>query len=136
LEKVATIDRLGQRTEMLLDALLHYSRVGRTEAKTEPVDLNVLLNDVRDQLAGRLAERPSDIVVPEPLPTITGDPLLLAEVFANLVSNAIKYNESARPRIEIGWEQTVGQPIQYRIRDNGIGIPAEYRDTVFRIFKR
>jgi len=75
--------------------------------------------------------------VPHPLPNVESDPVLLAGVFSNLISNAIKYND--RPpgerRVEIGW-QNHGGPLVFTVRDNGIGIAGKNIDAVFRIFLR
>jgi light-regulated signal transduction histidine kinase (bacteriophytochrome) len=134
--KVATIDRLSARMEQLLDALLHYSRAGRADMKRETVDLNHVIENVREQVCARIKEHAITITLPRPLPQIQGDAVLITEVFTNLVSNAIKYNDKTERLVEIGWEHPAGAPRQFYVRDNGIGIPAEFQDTIFRIFKR
>ncbi|WP_221032116.1 ATP-binding protein [Actomonas aquatica] len=137
-QKVDTIRRLGDRMELLIDALLHYSRVGRAEPCAESIDLNITLEHVREQLSARLEESPIELRVPRPLPTVSGDPVLLAEIYANLISNAIKYNDKDAPWVELGWREpaTPGQPLQFYVRDNGVGIATEDQPAVFRIFKR
>ena len=89
-----------------------------------------------------------DLKIPENLPIIQGDRVLTEEIFMNLISNAIKYNDRPEKRIEIGcvrekpdWAlnehpcfyQNI--PIFY-VKDNGIGIKEKHLDTIFRIFKR
>ncbi|MCF3650563.1 ATP-binding protein [Synoicihabitans lomoniglobus] len=135
-QKLQTVQRLGLRMEQLIDALLHYSRVGRTEPRREDVDLNEILAQSRELITARLEERPTDIHVPRPLPHVTGDPVLLTEVFANLISNAVKYNDKSQPRIEIGWIAPPDGPLRFRVQDNGIGIDPANQHAVFRIFKR
>lgn len=137
-EKIATIERLGQRMELLLDALLHYSRVGRTEMVQQRVDLNHVVAEAKDVLIARLEERPVTIRVPRPLPVVRGDASLLTEIFANLISNAIKYNDKPERWVEIGWSEpeTADDGPQFYVRDNGIGIAADNHRLIFRIFKR
>ena len=61
----------------------------------------------------------------------------MSEVFANLVANAVKYNDKPQRWVEIGYSvPTPDRPAAYYVRDNGIGIAPEHRDLVFRIFKR
>lgn len=140
--KLQAITRLAQRMEALIEALLHYSRTGRGELLVREKDLNVLLRDVLDTLAARVEETGAAVRVPRPLPTVRCDPVLVGEVFANLVSNALKYNDKPEKWVEVGYEErpaagaaSLTEPIFY-VRDNGIGIPEKHHATVFRIFKR
>ncbi len=60
----------------------------------------------------------------------------VAEVFRNLITNAIKYNDKPGKWIEIGCQQVTALPPVFYVRDNGIGIPEKHFEAVFRIFKR
>ncbi|CAH2604571.1 Cyanobacterial phytochrome B [Rhodovastum atsumiense] len=135
--RIETILRLTRRMDDLTDALLQYSRVGRTEVVLQPVDLDALLRAVLEQLAPRIAEGGVEIRVPRPLPKALGDPVRLTEVLTNLIVNALKFTE--RPAgerwIEIGWREENGQRL-FCIRDNGIGIAPQHLETVFQIFRR
>nr|WP_277876037.1 ATP-binding protein [Chroococcidiopsis sp. [FACHB-1243]] len=76
------------------------------------------------------------IRIPRCLPTIECDPVLVSEVFSNLMSNALKYNDKTDPWVEIGYEErSGGSPILY-VRDNGIGIQTHHHETIFKLFKR
>jgi signal transduction histidine kinase len=136
--KLHTLIRLSRRMETLIDSLLHYSRLGRSELTVTPVDLNELLSEVRDTLAWVLKERHVDIRVPRPLPVIRADRDRIGEVLANLISNAAKYNDKTRPWVEIGTAEPQNDPheLTLYVRDNGIGIAERHVETVFRIFKR
>ena len=134
--KVATIERLGQRMDHLLDALLHYSRMGRSEIEAKPVDLNTVVAHAQDLLIARLEDHPVEIRIPRALPVVEGDPALLTEVFTNLISNAVKYNDKPDAWVEIGWLQPAEGGCQLYVRDNGIGIAPAYHQMIFRIFKR
>jgi len=135
--RLATIQRLTRRMDCMVDALLAYSHVGRAERTFETVDLNGLVARTLEALKPAISETGTAVRVPHPLPNVESDPVLLAGVFSNLISNAIKYND--RPpgerRVEIGW-QNHGGPLVFTVRDNGIGIAGKNIDAVFRIFLR
>ncbi|OWK38694.1 ATP-binding protein [Fimbriiglobus ruber] len=142
--KLRAMMRLSLRMESLIESLLHYSRTGRGEMLVRPKDLNVLLRDVRDTLQARIRETGAEIRIPRPLPAVHCDPVLVGEVYANLVGNALKYNDKAEKWVEIGYderdeEDETGHPTRrtiFYVRDNGIGIQQRHHDSVFRIFKR
>jgi light-regulated signal transduction histidine kinase (bacteriophytochrome) len=72
--------------------------------------------------------------VVDPLPVVQGDALLIGKVLANLISNGLKFNQSEIPQVEIG--ALAGNPPVIYVRDNGIGIPKQYHDEIFTIFRR
>ncbi len=138
------LPRLAGRLEGLLDSLLHYSRVGRTELAVGPTDLQRLVEEVVDSIHVSLEHAGVEIRIPEPLPSVTGDPVRIAEVFRNLLTNAMKYNDKEEKWIEIGSQLVSGEEsegdsepeLAFYVRDNGIGIREKHIDSVFRIFKR
>src|SRR6202041_315544 len=73
-----------------------------------------------------------------PLPVVQCDRIRIGEIFRNLITNAVKYNDKNEKWIEIGFqsEQASGEVTEFYVRDNGIGIREKHRDSVFRIFKR
>jgi chemotaxis family two-component system sensor kinase Cph1 len=149
ISKLQTLTRLTRRMELLIDSLLHYSQLGRSELANLPIDLNVLAREVRD-LFKITTGNTSDIII-NPLPTIVGDRSQIIELLTNLVSNAIKYNDNPLKKIEIGCLDSdalqylqperpqldirSGSQIIY-VRDNGIGIDRSHFEDVFQIFKR
>jgi chemotaxis family two-component system sensor kinase Cph1 len=142
--KLRAMMRLSQRMESLIESLLHYSRTGRGEFVVRDKDLNAVLGGVREMLQARLQETGAEVRVPRPLPTARCEPVLAGEVFANLISNALKYNDKPEKWVEVGYEEReepdgpggTRAVTAFYVRDNGIGIPARHHDTVFRIFKR
>jgi light-regulated signal transduction histidine kinase (bacteriophytochrome) len=74
------------------------------------------------------------VSIPRRLPRAFCDRVQAGEIFHNLIVNGVKYNDSPRKRIEIGYRE--GQPPVFYVRDNGIGIPDKHYDAIFRIFKR
>ncbi|MFN8489372.1 MAG: GAF domain-containing protein [Caldilineaceae bacterium] len=129
--------RLTKRMDILLDSLLHFSRIGRAELAQEPVDLNAVLNEALEMLSARRTETQAAIRVPRPLPVVACDYLRVREVFSNLISNALKYNHKPEAWVEIGYrEPTATAPYCFYVRDNGIGIRSRYYDQIFQMFKR
>ena len=131
--------------ESLLDALLAYSRLGREELELERVPLDEVIAEIRENLAALLSERTAEIRVRGPLPVLAASRERITEVFQNLVSNGIKYNASPQRIVEIGVaakrpesspSEVPDEAVVCYVRDNGIGIPEKYRDSVFAIFKR
>jgi len=141
--KLETLSRLSRRMETLIDSLLHYSRLGRADLALEGVDVQEVVGDVLERLAISLREQHVEVRIPRRLPVVRSDRVRLTEVFANLVTNSIKYNDKPQRWIEIGILETprrdsgdaAREPTFY-VRDNGIGIPDRHLETVFRIFKR
>jgi PAS domain S-box-containing protein len=136
---LTTIAGLTQRMEGLLNALLHYSRLGRTEMSIRETDLNEIVKGVIDMYEIRLKETSGSVKILGDLPVIVCDHVRIAEVFQNLIGNALKYNDSKKKTIEIGTREDLpghlGETV-YFVRDNGIGIPEKHRASVFKIFHR
>jgi PAS domain S-box-containing protein len=140
--KLETLKFLTQRMEGLIDSLLEYSRVGRVDLAVGDTNLNEVVREILDSLRITLEEQHVTVRVLGPLPTMRCDRVRVAEVYRNLVSNAIKYNDKADKVIEIGVttdpDAPEGKegPRRLFVRDNGIGIPVRHQQVVFRIFKR
>ena len=150
--RVEWLLRLTVRMDTLLDALLHFSQVGRLSLDQHDLDLNRVLVEALEMLGARLAESQVEVRVPRLLPVAHGDRVRVREVFSNLISNAIKYNDKVGAWVEIGHiglhdvatalarpastpADAAGDTIFY-VRDNGIGIDLRHKDRVFMIFKR
>ena len=123
----------AQRMQALIHDLLVYSRAAR-EPKREEVDLDACLRRALANLEVALSES-QGVVRGEGLPTVTGDPGALAQVFQNLVGNALKFRGAYPPEVEVRAER-VGPEWLVWVRDNGIGIAPEHADRVFQLFQR
>jgi len=124
--------------ENLINDLLYFSRVGRTNINLEKTDLNPLIAEITDSLQVLIAENEVEIRIEQTLPTIFCDQVKIQEVFHNLLTNAIKYNDKESKWVEIGFQtqsETEANPILY-VRDNGIGIKENHIEKVFKLFKR
>lgn len=146
--KLEGLMRLTVRMDSLLDSLLHFSRVGRAALQFESTDLNEVLAEALEMVDARREEARCDIVVPRPLPPARCDRVRVREVFVNLLSNALKYTDKPRCRIDIGYigsdevhprpgvpDGEAGHTIYY-VEDNGIGIHRKHFGQVFKMFKR
>jgi two-component system, chemotaxis family, sensor kinase Cph1 len=122
--------------EEIINDLLTYSRVGRTEEGMAAVDLNVVLADVLDSLKVFLDEVNATVLVPEPLPRFYCDQVRVRAVFHNLITNGVKYNDSPEKQIRITWRENAEGETVFSVSDNGIGIAEKHQDKVFGIFKR
>lgn len=129
--------RLGH----IIDALLRLSRAGRVEYHRQQVELGPLVRDVVASLRATIDSAGASVVVHD-LPTVWGDPTALEQVLANLIDNALKYRDPARPlTVEVG---TAEAPVQQAhapfavcyVRDNGRGIASAHRAKVFQAFQR
>jgi light-regulated signal transduction histidine kinase (bacteriophytochrome) len=136
--KLNTLMTLTKRMENLIDVLLYYSRLGRKELVIEDVNIEeIVLKDIRDILQASQTEN-IDIRIPRKIPSVKADKILVEEVFINLITNAIKYNNKSEKWIKIGYLIDTSKSLQpiFYVRDNGIGIQEQHREIVFRIFKR
>lgn len=132
---VRRIHGAATRMRALLEALLQLSRIRNKPLPMEPVDPARVLREVRESLDAMLRDRKAELVVREPLPRVRTQPTRLFEVFANLISNGLKFNESARPRVEVAATSRDGL-VEFSVRDNGIGIPAGSEERMFGLFTR
>ncbi|MFD1687649.1 ATP-binding protein, partial [Halolamina salifodinae] len=124
----------ADRMRAMVDDLLAFSRVEQAENAFEPVDCEAVVDRVTDDLQIQIAENDA-VIVADSLPTLSGDSEQLQQLFSNLVSNGVKYNESETPRVEISAERR-GDDWAFAVADNGIGIDPDRTDRIFEMFKR
>jgi PAS domain S-box-containing protein len=122
------------RMQHLIQDLLSISRVGTHTKPFTRVALEPLVQDVLDNLQVAIQENGAEITH-NALPVIFGDPIQLAQVFQNLIANALKFHSSQPPRIHISASRQ-GKDWVISVRDNGIGIAPQYFDRIFIIFQR
>ncbi len=132
---LSRIRKGAQNMGRLVDDLLNLSKVGRTSVKKETVDLNTMVEEVRNELRAETADRQIEWRI-SPLPSATGDPGLIKQIFVNLISNAVKYSRPRAPAIiEVGIEPKDGVQAIF-VRDNGVGFNMKYSDKLFGVFQR
>lgn len=126
------------RLELLLESLLHYSKVGNLKLNLKSLDAQGIINDVKDTIHHLLKQKNAIVKVDGHLPQVMADESRLNEVFTNLITNGLKYNDKPEPFIHIGYapEKSSQESVCFYVKDNGIGIEKSKIDTVFEIFQR
>jgi PAS domain S-box-containing protein len=120
-----------QRMEVMIDGLLGYARVGRTDVPIELVSVAELLAEILDSL---MPPSTFEITIAADLPTFPTKRLLLSQVFSNLIGNAFKHHDKSNGFIRISCQEQ-GDFYKFTIVDDGPGIPPEQHDRVFIIFQ-
>ncbi len=123
------------RMNKLLDALLQYATIGKSEEETEKVSLKDVVDIAVINLRIRIEETAAQIHC-EDLPSVKGNQSLLIQLFQNLISNAIKFRKAEVDPIISIRSKTEGEEVMVSIEDNGIGIAQEFQDRIFIIFQR
>jgi signal transduction histidine kinase len=126
--------RGAQQMATLIDDLLAYSRVARDRRPLEPVALDDAWRTATDQLKA-IIDQSEARVSQDPLPVVLGDQGQLAQVFANLIGNAIKYRSAATPVVHASAHR-VGGAYEVTVQDNGVGIDPDQRERIFEMFSR
>ncbi len=141
-----TIRRLSERMDSLLESLLKYSRVGRPELERTVIDFRGLVDDAAELVGVSLAARGAKVAI-QGSGSVVGDRVQLVELLANLLTNAVKYNDRSVPRIEVTLRKAsqISVPVQVHlpadalvisVSDDGIGIDAQHHADIFRVFRR
>ena len=126
--------RASKQMYHLIEDILRFSRMKKQEMSFKKLNLNDILIEVILVLEQNLKEKNVEVNI-NALPTIEANPSQMILLFQNLIENGIKYNISTPPIIEISSE-LVNDEVILAIKDNGIGIPMDYREKVFEMFAR
>ncbi|MGV0026266.1 sensor histidine kinase [Phormidesmis priestleyi] len=118
------------RMEGLINGLLQYSRIGRAPLNLEVVSVKDLLESILDLIA----PPPRFSIQIEPMPTLKTDRLGLQQVFANLISNAIKHHGKPSGQVKIGAIDQ-GKCYEFSVQDDGVGISPQFHEKIFVIFQ-
>jgi light-regulated signal transduction histidine kinase (bacteriophytochrome) len=125
----------AERMKAMIEALLALSRVGTRGKAFAPTDCETVLENVLADLALMIEDAEAE-VTHDPLPTVMADEAQLAQVFQNLIANAIKFRrEDVPPQVHVSAEPE-GDEWVFSVADNGIGIDPEQADRLFQIFQR
>jgi light-regulated signal transduction histidine kinase (bacteriophytochrome) len=117
------------RLQVLVRDLLAYARVRSHPPELRPTDLDALVRRVLEALDGPIKTAGADVSV-EALPTVAADPTQIAQVFQNLVDNAVKFHGAERPRVRVSAARE-GANWVFRVADNGVGVEAKDQARVF-----
>ncbi|GJL62023.1 MAG: hypothetical protein NPIRA04_06770 [Nitrospirales bacterium] len=122
--------RLSKRMEDLINSLLYFSRVGRSELAVGPTDVQKILDEIIESLDIRLKESEVDVRIPRSLPIVTCDHVRIGEIFRNLITNAMKYNDKPEKWIEVGYISADEVPHEsLSEKDSRIASSFQLRDT-------
>ena len=136
----------ARRMRTMIYGLLNLSRAGKVTGEFGPVPLGELIAAVTFELGALIRSREAIVEDLSPEVVLWGDGRRLHQLLANLVSNAIKYNRSPPPRVEIGATSLIAAIVEedhdpgrvqtFFVRDNGIGIDPRFHDIIFQPFRR
>jgi PAS domain S-box-containing protein len=139
----------SRRMRAMIHGMLNLARVGKVIGENTSVNLDELLAVVKTDLGELLRSKGADLQVSGPLPLVWGDRDRIGQLLANLIVNGIKYNKSSNPWVEVNAivESGTDSPdvesdsnpkneVTISIRDNGIGIEAQFHATIFQLFRR
>jgi signal transduction histidine kinase len=135
-EAIGFIRASTGKMDRLINAILKLSREGRRTLVPELLDMTALVQGISDSVSHQVGEAGAEITV-EPLPRIESDRLSVEQIFGNLIDNAVKYLDPARPgRIVVTGEDVPGGWVVFRVADNGRGVSARDNERIFELFRR
>ena len=134
-EALRFIRASASRMDTLLTGLLRLSRSGRAALFLSNLDMNALVARAVDAMDITIRESGATLTVDD-LPPCQGDPVQVGQVFSNLLDNAIKYLDPARPGVIRISGHPEGDRAVYHIDDNGVGIAPDHQEKIFEIFHR
>ncbi|MCB1055325.1 MAG: HAMP domain-containing protein [Acidobacteria bacterium] len=120
-----------RRMESLINGILEYSRIGRIDSDVEEVQVGALIREITDMIEVREGLR---IEVEDPMPTLRTKRLRLQQVFANLITNAVKYHDKPQGVVQVG-ARDLGDRYEFFVSDDGPGIAPRFQKKVFMIFQ-
>jgi PAS domain S-box-containing protein len=126
-----------QRMGLLVDELLNLAKVGRHALNLQPTSLNAIVAEVIAMLEPECEGRQVQWVVAD-LPGVHCDPVLVKQIFQNLLANALKFSRNRKPaviEVEVTGKKESGQSV-FIVRDNGVGFDMKYVDKLFGVFQR
>jgi PAS domain S-box-containing protein len=124
------------RLDRLIQDLLAYSRLSRTDLRLKAVDLSSVVEEAQANLGTEIAQKEAEVTVLKPLGDIIGNHVVLVQIVTNLLHNGLKFTKaSVRPQIKI-WSESQNEVLRLYIEDNGIGIHPEHQERIFDVFER
>ena len=135
-EYLHTLRRTSARMRQLINDLLSLASIHVDTKSFERVNTQRLLEEIQEDLEIRL--RGVNLQVGGDLPPVKGSKVRISELFSNLITNAIKYNDKALPMVRVGWQHDAraNGMATFFVEDNGIGIEARYQQRIFGIFEK
>ncbi len=133
-ELIAVVAGAARRLRTLIDDLLSFSRFEGREPRSERAGAETLLAAALAHLEAAIEESGA-VVTHSPLPEIEADPVLIVQLFQNLIANAVKFRGPEAPRVHVAARRE-GREWVFTVRDNGIGLDPSEAEPIFTMFKR
>jgi signal transduction histidine kinase len=133
IDYLKSLQRSSFRMKNLIDDLLNLSSIGTKKQPMENLEVTEILSEVREDLSAILEN--VHVQVPESLPIVMANRTRTLELFANLISNGVKYNDKEDKEINVEYEEFPDEYL-FRVRDNGVGIDQRYQGKIFELFER
>ncbi|MDP3519220.1 MAG: ATP-binding protein [Hydrogenophaga sp.] len=134
---LATIADAAQRMVALIEGLLAFSRLGLAPLQKREVGMATQVSASINRLTHDIGAQQVDWTVAPDLPAVLGDPLLISQVWDNLLGNALKYSrQRERSAVQVGWQQDAERGCVYWVRDNGVGFDPRQAHRLFGVFQR
>lgn len=124
----------SRQATQLVEDLLNFSKIDKDLGAPKPLFLCKVLDTVRFNLEAMITAKNAAVNCGV-LPVIDAHNALITQLFQNLISNGLKYNENECPMVEIGFEEKE-EELLFFVKDNGIGIPPQYQQEIFKMFRR
>jgi len=134
-EYLDLIKTSGARLRRLVGDLLRISRISRRQYPFEEVDFNEIAAETSESLRVAIDQSGAEIRIGTRLPALRCDRVRVAELFRNLLSNALKFTNGHPPLVEIGHDRA-GRQHRFWVADNGMGVTPEDRERIFQVFQR
>ena len=131
---LAFLEHAAGRLDRLVDVMVQYTLLNQPPALNN-IRLEGVIDSIRGSLAPLLRDLGGELVVNEALPMVRGNETLMIQVLQNLIVNGLRYNKSRVPRVEVDAQRQAEQWV-IGVRDNGIGISAEYLSEIFKPLTR
>jgi PAS domain S-box-containing protein len=126
----------AERMMSMVNGVLTYSRLSATEQEQAPIDLTATIDSVRTDLEVLIQEKGATVTTGE-LPHVLGAPIMIHQLFYNLVNNALKFSRAdVPPVVSITAERAEGPMVRISVADNGIGFEEQSAERIFRTFTR
>lgn len=130
---IGSIQSAAQRMDVLIKDLLQFSHMSHKELQKQRVQPGLLAQQAFDETMTSYTGRSVEFILSD-VPDCQADPVLLYQVFMNLINNAIKFSANRSPaRVEVGWQE---ENHVYFVRDNGVGFDMDHAQKLFGVFQR
>ena len=134
-KSIQVIERIGLKMNHIVEELMLLAGLRRVQVEMEPVDMDNIVAEAQERLAHMIDEYQADIICPEDWPVALGYAPWIEEVWANYLSNAIKYGGQP-PRVQLGASVRPDSRVCFWVRDNGSGLTPAAQARLFTAFER